>query len=141
MNVEEVLGRLHGVRRSGSGWMARCPAHADRSPSLSIREAGGRILIHCFAGCSIEAVCDALQIKLRDLFAKPCERSQENPVIRNAQIAASKALSPNLPRSVRDSEVIVIYTTEKYVDAAIARALAICVEHCELAQVVLKQSA
>lgn len=54
-----LKGRWHG--RSG---MARCPAHDDRSPSLSISETrDGRILVKCFAGCPQLAVIDALRAR------------------------------------------------------------------------------
>ena len=43
--------------------MARCPAHRDRTPSLSISERDGRILVHCHAGCSQEAVIQALKCR------------------------------------------------------------------------------
>jgi DNA primase len=55
MNAESVLARLQGVKRNGSSWMARCPAHEDKSPSLSVRDESGKVLLHCFAGCTIEA--------------------------------------------------------------------------------------
>ena len=49
--------------------MACCPAHDDKSPSLSIRELDdGRILIHCFAGCSVEEVLSAVGLTFDDLF-------------------------------------------------------------------------
>jgi putative DNA primase/helicase len=52
---------LRGRRRAG-GWIARCPAHRDLTPSLSITEtADGRLLLHCFAGCSWRAIRDALE--------------------------------------------------------------------------------
>ncbi len=59
--INELLGMLDKVRAHGSGKLsACCPAHADRSPSLSLRVAeDGRLLVHCFAGCSIEEVCAA----------------------------------------------------------------------------------
>jgi DNA primase len=41
--------------------MARCPAHDDRTPSLSIREVEGKVLIHCHAGCSQRDVIAALK--------------------------------------------------------------------------------
>jgi DNA primase len=69
MNVDAILGRLHGVRRNGSGWMALCPAHEDRNPSLSISLHDGTMLHHCHAGCSKEAVLAALKIGPRDLFS------------------------------------------------------------------------
>ena len=68
MNLEALLGRFQGVRRSGNGWVALCPAHADRNRSLSVCERQGKILLHCFAGCTAEAVCEALGIKLTGLF-------------------------------------------------------------------------
>jgi putative DNA primase/helicase len=68
MNLEAILDRFEGVRRSGAGWVARCPAHDDRNPSLSINERDGKILLHCHAGCSQEAVLAALKIGPRELF-------------------------------------------------------------------------
>ena len=59
--LDLVLQRLDGVRRSGSGWSARCPAHDDRHPSLSVTERDGTILFHCHAGCTQDAVIDALR--------------------------------------------------------------------------------
>lgn len=61
MSADALLSRLDGVRKSGSGrWMARCPAHSDRHPSLCIRELDGRrVLVYCHAGCSSEAVLAA----------------------------------------------------------------------------------
>jgi putative DNA primase/helicase len=68
MNVEALLTRLKGLRRNGSGWQALCPAHADKNPSLSVNVRDGRILVHCHAGCSQEAVCAELGIEARELF-------------------------------------------------------------------------
>ena len=69
MRLELVLARLEGVKRSGAGWMARCPAHEDRDPSLSINERDGTILVHCQAGCSQEDVIAAMRIEPRELFS------------------------------------------------------------------------
>ncbi len=67
-DVEVLLGRLEGVRRTGpDSWMARCPAHPDRNPSLSVALRNGRVLIHCFAGCAPEAVLQAVGLAWRDL--------------------------------------------------------------------------
>ena len=67
--VRTVLDRLDRVRRTGNGWSARCPAHEDRDPSLSIAEgADGRVLLRCFAGCALEDVVRALGLELSDLF-------------------------------------------------------------------------
>lgn len=68
MSLEAVLARLQDARRSGNGWRARCPAHEDRIPSLSINERDGKILVHCHGGCSQEAVLAALKIEAHELF-------------------------------------------------------------------------
>src|SRR5262249_33016148 len=67
--VELVLSRLSGAKRNGTGWSARCPAHDDRAPSLSVGAGDdGRALICCHAGCSAEAVVQALDLTLQDLM-------------------------------------------------------------------------
>lgn len=48
---------------------ARCPAHDDRAPSLSVAVgADGRVLLHCHAGCSADAIVDALGLRMADLY-------------------------------------------------------------------------
>lgn len=69
--IERVLEALDGraFRKGRDSWNCVCPAHDDRSPSLSVREAGdGRVLLHCFAGCHADAVVAALGLALSDLF-------------------------------------------------------------------------
>lgn len=70
MSASALLDRLDGVRSTGPGrWLAKCPAHEDRSPSLSIRELNdGRTLINCFAGCGAIDVLDALGLEWSALF-------------------------------------------------------------------------
>lgn len=69
--VDKLLSRLDGVRRSNKGWAAKCPAHADRTASLSIAEGDdGRILVHCFAGCAAADVVAAAGMELADLFSE-----------------------------------------------------------------------
>jgi 5S rRNA maturation endonuclease (ribonuclease M5) len=57
----EALARALGGHRVGSCWMAICPGHDDRSPSLSIREVDGKVLLHCHAGCNQADVIAALK--------------------------------------------------------------------------------
>lgn len=69
MHVDDLLHRLEKVKATGPGkWMARCPAHEDRSPSLAIKESDGTILLHCFAGCSVEDVAGAIGVEMIALF-------------------------------------------------------------------------
>ena len=75
MPIDDILNRLDGVKElnNGSGkYVAKCPSHDDRSPSLAIGEtADGLVLLHCFAGCDTESVLNALGIKFSDLYPKP----------------------------------------------------------------------
>lgn len=68
MTIEEFLPWLDGVKQRGSRWSARCPAHADRSPSLSVSEGDKGVLLKCWAGCSVVEICQSLGIEQRDLF-------------------------------------------------------------------------
>jgi hypothetical protein len=64
-----LLLRLHGVRKSARGYIARCPSHDDQRASLSLRETSdGTTLLRCFAGCSAQDIVRALNLELRDLF-------------------------------------------------------------------------
>src|SRR5262245_56129096 len=68
MQAETIAERL-GARRVRDGWIARCPAHEDRHPSLSIGEgADGRVLLKCHAGCTATAIVAAMDLHERDLF-------------------------------------------------------------------------
>jgi hypothetical protein len=70
MTVDHLLQQLAGVRSTGKGtWIAQCPAHGDKHPSLAIRELDdGRVLLHCFVGCSAGDVVAVLGMTLSDLF-------------------------------------------------------------------------
>lgn len=70
MTLEALVSRLERVKCTGSGrYQARCPAHDDRRPSLTIRELDeGRILIHCFAGCDVESILSAVGLSFDDLY-------------------------------------------------------------------------
>lgn len=68
-HADRLLDRLDGVRKSGKGWIAKCPAHSDRSASLSIAQGDdGRVLLHCFAGCLVHDVLAAVGLGVPDLF-------------------------------------------------------------------------
>ena len=64
-----LLAHLAGVRRSGKGWIARCPGHEDLHASLTVAAgSGGRALLTCHAGCTPEVVLAALGLGMTDLF-------------------------------------------------------------------------
>lgn len=69
--LEKVLNLLEGVTTSGGEYKSLCPSHDDSSPSLSIRERDGQILLHCHAGCKPKDILDVLNLEWKDLFTDP----------------------------------------------------------------------
>ena len=70
MPVNNLLSRLQKVKPKGKGqWIACCPAHEDKSPSMTIAQADdGRVLVHCFAGCSTEQILSSVSLTFDDLY-------------------------------------------------------------------------
>lgn len=68
--IDKVLDRLLRVKSAGpSEWTALCPAHDDKHPSLSVAEAeDGKVLLHCWTGCGVDAIVGALGLSMSDLF-------------------------------------------------------------------------
>lgn len=68
--INVILDRLVKVKSHGKNtWMACCPAHEDKNPSLALKQLpDGRILMKCFAGCDIESILSHLRLSLSDLF-------------------------------------------------------------------------
>jgi hypothetical protein len=63
--IEMVLSRLEHVKqRKESQWSAKCPAHEDNSPSLSVRQTDeGSVLVHCFGGCSFAEIFSSINLE------------------------------------------------------------------------------
>lgn len=61
MNAEEIAHMLGKAKRAGRGWSCLCPAHDDRSPSLSLMDGdNGRLVWYCHSGCTQDEVRRAL---------------------------------------------------------------------------------
>ena len=68
MNAQDILDRLEKVTGSKGKWIACCPAHQDKSPSLAVTETDDRVLVHCFSGCDTQDVTAAIGLNVADLF-------------------------------------------------------------------------
>lgn len=70
MIADKLLSQLHKVKRTGrESWVACCPAHSDKTPSMTITEKDdGRVLLHCFAGCSVDSILGAVGLTFDDLY-------------------------------------------------------------------------
>ena len=77
MVLNEILDKLKNMKEHGDKYTALCPAHNDKTASLSISEDSGKILIHCHAGCSTESIVRALGLKMSDLFTEKKEFSPQ----------------------------------------------------------------
>lgn len=80
MSVDNLLNKLNKVKRTANNtWLACCPAHDDRSPSLSITDNGdGKIMLKCFAGCETIDVLGAIGLDWEDVMPpkQPLEKIQ-----------------------------------------------------------------
>jgi len=70
MSTGTLLSQLARVKKTGvNRWLACCPAHPDKRPSLAVRELDDeRILVCCFAGCSVEEVLHAVGLEFDALY-------------------------------------------------------------------------
>lgn len=101
VTLDDVLDRLQGVRKSShKRAMARCPAHADSDPSLSVSEGSTCIIMHCFAGCDFVEIVKAIGLEPQQLLYD----RMENNVIRKPAWAreAEQIRQLNLERSEGD---------------------------------------
>ncbi len=71
-SIDLVLERVGHCEWRNGYYMASCPAHEDRKPSLSITQGeDGKVLLHCFAGCEKAKILAALGLDAGDLFPAP----------------------------------------------------------------------
>jgi P4 family phage/plasmid primase-like protien len=71
MIIEEILKHFQSVKKTTDGYIAKCPCHDDKHPSLSLTAGDdGRILLKCHAGCSTENIMSSIGLEMRDLFSK-----------------------------------------------------------------------
>ncbi len=88
-----LLGLLNGVTVRGSRYVARCPAHADKSPSLQVTEGETAVLLHCWAGCTLTEICSALGLKAADLFYDAGHPRHQRPIVRRPPRIDLKSLA------------------------------------------------
>lgn len=73
MKYDDFINRFEKKRKTGQGFLTRCPAHddSDKTPSLSISPArDGGVLVKCFAGCTAPEIVGSLGLTMKDLFSK-----------------------------------------------------------------------
>jgi len=95
MTLQEflTLPKLHKVKKSLNGYTALCPAHKDEKPTLSIDEKADKIVLNCFAHCSVNEICACLEIKVSDLFFEPYQTKQSSGKSDYNPLAAKKVVA------------------------------------------------
>jgi putative DNA primase/helicase len=105
--VNLVLDRLEGVKKNGNGWTAKCPAHNDKNPSLSVSEGqDGRVLVKCWAGCEYAAIMEAIRLDQSDGFARG----------EGVSIPFRNGATPQHPGSSGDGLILAGYAKAKGLD-------------------------
>jgi len=92
--IRDILPLLDQVKTvKPNQWKACCPAHADKTPSLSLKELDdGKVLIKCWSGCNVEDIIHALGLDLPCLFPPKLE-----PL--NSQYSQTKTDKPQVTPS------------------------------------------
>ena len=82
MIADKILSFLNKVKRKGNNsWIACCPAHDDKNPSLVITEKNGRVLLHCFSHqCDVSDIVHAVGLELSDLFPEQIKIEGSKPI-------------------------------------------------------------
>lgn len=108
-DVGRLLARLDKVKSNGPGrWMACCPAHDDRSPSLTVRETDdGTILVKCFSGCPTADVLAAIGMEMSELFPK-----RDNDSFRASKRPGERWVPRDVLAAVAREAVIVLLAAE-----------------------------
>ena len=90
VQLDDFIGLLEAVNPNASGYQARCPAHTDHTPSLSVSEGeDGRILVKDHAGCTTEQIVEAMNLTTTDLF--PSDGALPQSAVRFVNTSAPSA--------------------------------------------------
>jgi len=73
----QLLERFDKLKKTAPDrWLACCPAHSDNNPSLSIKDTGDRLLLHCFSGCTFRDIGDSIGALPSQFFAGGYDRRE-----------------------------------------------------------------
>jgi RecA-family ATPase len=110
--LDNVLSRLRGVKKNSSGHMACCPAHDDKTPSLSITVGTDNILLYCFASCSLENIVSAIGLEVKDLSLSNEQKPLKPNKLTLSEFANKKCLPIELLQKlgVKDSQNGLVFT-------------------------------
>ena len=111
--MTDLLAHLAGVCRSGDGWAACCPAHADQHQSLSVRHLDGKWLIKCHAGCDWREIISALGVAESDLFDSPSNGAGGRPIPLDQRATVQPSPTSTSPTNAAAGLTLDQYATAK----------------------------
>lgn len=124
MSLTDLLSRLDGVTPRGNGkFTARCPAHEDRTPSLSIQDGYKAILLRCWSGCTLSTITDKLGIGVKDLFKDALlDLPQRRAAIQRRQVEQAAQGAERQARGrkndvMRQAECLIRSTCNMHIDS------------------------
>jgi hypothetical protein len=142
VGIDALLHRLERVQRSGQGWRADCPNGHKTHGTLSLAQGDdGRLLLHCFAGCSTADVLGALGLTLGDVM--PERLRDESPEGRRTARERFRLASMTAAAGVIERETRIVHLAGcdllrgEVLDAADVQRLGEAVERIEAAREVL----
>jgi hypothetical protein len=104
--------------RAAGSLTSRCPGHTDNQNSLSVTKTKDRTLLHCFAGCTVERICAAIGLSLRDLFfdSRPSANVRYNarPTLTDLSYVADAKYGEIARRIWREAKPATGTTVERY---------------------------
>jgi hypothetical protein len=107
VTIKDVLGGLNKVRKSGRGWMACCPAHEDKKPSLAVYlDPDGHIGLTCFAGCRSGDIWQALRMDQRKIEGRRRDTIYHEPAREFGETFQTYLLDTTTPRLDEYSKII-----------------------------------
>ena len=110
MKLTEILPRFSGVRKTGNGYIAKCPTHEDKHQSLALAEGDGRTLLNCFAGCTADVIIASIGLRWSDLFDKAITKPAFQTL---GQSYSSPVMKGYAPASDRKIQNVYTYVDEK----------------------------
>jgi len=103
--ITELLSRLDKVKSKGTNkWVAACPAHNDKTPSLAITDINGKILINCFSGCHAIDIVQSVGLDMCDLFPEGGQSDFKGFIQLQREIATKKLNSES--NAIEDERVV-----------------------------------
>ena len=121
--LDNIVSRLFKAKKTGSdSWVACCPIHDDKNPSMTVREAeNGKILIHCFAGCEINDILASIGLTIQDVMpdSAPDElrRSRKIPFSPADVLACAKSDALTIYLALCDLDKGVVLTQQQITNA------------------------